>query len=507
MQQRLIQKENNIEEIDFNSLFAGAAPVFQILLWILGIYVLWGSVDLYFTAKEMALPFFGMGAAGWACIAFWKGQQQGRFGAPMLVIFTFPVILLNTIPLLSENPTVMRVEENTIFDSAVEVAIFLACLGIGLRLGKRTISKRSRWNLLTKKRSQTGDYGMALSLFLLVVATLVQISAAAGLIYRILGNAASFMPVITAFAGAASTLGAFLGGLSIARQPFRPIALVFWTTFAINFVFSISGLILFSASLTLVACAFGIGLRLNRVPWAYLLVVIGIITFLNQGKFVMRNRYWEETGQQQIAISELPTLYSNWIEASWLLLVTDSSDFRESDDPKEQAGKQTLLTRLDSFQNVTFIVNSLEKEGVEPLGGKTYTLIPELFIPRFLWPEKPRTHAGQILLNVHFGRQASVEDTETTYVAWGLLPEGIGNFGRFWGAVLVGLVIGASCGWLESWSSKKYLFSVEGLIVIALMCQAAVASDSVASLLLTSLFQMVIAIIAFGYFMVPKSSR
>ena len=52
-------------------------------------------------------------------------------------------------------------------------------------------------------------------------------------------------------------------------------------------------------------------------------------------------------------------------------------------------------------------------------------MIPEVLLPRFLNPNKIRSHEGQESLNLHFGRQLSVEDTERTYIAWGFLAEGL----------------------------------------------------------------------------------
>jgi hypothetical protein len=66
-------------------------------------------------------------------------------------------------------------------------------------------------------------------------------------------------------------------------------------------------------------------------------------------------------------------------------------------------------------------------------------MIPALLVPRIFWEDKPRTHMGQMILNYHYGRQASVRDIFSTFIAWGLLPEAVGNFGIILGSLGVGL--------------------------------------------------------------------
>jgi hypothetical protein len=303
------------------------------------------------------------------------------------------------------------------------------------------------------------------------------------------------MSVFTAFAGAVASLGALLGGMTVARRPFTAGAILFWALFTGLFFLLTSGILLSGANALVIACAVGLGFGLRRIPWGFLVTAFLLVGFLNQGKFVMRDRYWnEDSDSVQLSLGGLPQFYEEWFQASSGMLINNFDADTAPVHFEEKEG-ESLVDRLDNFQNLTYIVNLLESGNVQTLHGKTYTIIPGLLIPRFLWPDKPRTHEGQIMLNLNFGRQASEEATFKTYVAWGLLPEAVGNFGCIWGAILLGLVAGFASGWLEAWSGRKRLLSVEGLVATSLLVQVGVSYEMVASVFVTSTFQMLVAVI------------
>ncbi len=140
------------------------------------------------------------------------------------------------------------------------------------------------------------------------------------------------------------------------------------------------------------------------------------------------------------------------------------------------------------------MINAEEVDKTPPLGGSTYWIIPELLLPRILWPEKPRTHEGQVILNVHFGRQSRA-DSLVTYIAWGLLPEAYGNFGSLMGSLLLGASLGVFFSWVESFTAYKPLLSLEGMCAFALLVGLATSFEMVASVLVTSQFQSLVTIV------------
>ena len=185
---------------------------------------------------------------------------------------------------------------------------------------------------------------------------------------------------------------------------------------------------------------------------------------------------------------DLPGLYTEWIGHS--LDNIAQNRVRETDDAVEG---QNMADRINNMQNLLFVQKAMLTDGRSPLYGATYAVIPPLLIPRILWPTKPRTHEGQIMLNVHFGRQ-SLESTFTTYIAWGLLPEAYANFGPILGAVLCGLTLGWMIGRLERFVAPYPATSLECFLFLMVSLSFVLSFEMVASVWVTSLFQSLCAV-------------
>jgi hypothetical protein len=198
-----------------------------------------------------------------------------------------------------------------------------------------------------------------------------------------------------------------------------------------------------------------------------------------------------------MSIADMPASYEEWSVVSFnAILANDLRKHSGANDEVSQTNKnQTLLDRVDNLQNLLFVEDAIETEHVSPLKGKTYWLIPPLLVPRILWPDKPRSHEGQVLLNVHFGRQ-DLDSTLSTYIAWGLLPEAYGNFGQFYGSIGLGLVLGVFFAWVENYTARKLLVSTEGLISLSLFMNLMNSFEMVASVLVTSTFQSMVIVVA-----------
>ncbi len=78
------------------------------------------------------------------------------------------------------------------------------------------------------------------------------------------------------------------------------------------------------------------------------------------------------------------------------------------------------------------------------LNGESYSVIPQLLIPRIFLPGKVTSHFGNQLLALHYGISDNEEDVVTS-VGFGLICEAFANFG-YLGCVIVPILLGAAAG-------------------------------------------------------------
>ena len=488
------QKRLGLGMLTHGSLIQQAERLFH-QAWIgYGLLLVVGTVSLASRRPEYLSAFVAIWLASLLPIFCWL--METRKGAPVLPVFILQQAAVYLIPLYSENVTLEGYSPEVIRTSASSIGLLFLLLPLGWYLGIHVFRPRpSRKNI-----SLTGEGGMqakamSVALILLGIGFGFEFSMVAGWILDLLpGESKGFVSILRTFATASEMLGALLGGYSVSMRAGASKAFLYWGLLAGICFLSVSGILISSATAIVVATTIGLAAGGRRLPWFFLCVALGIVSFLNLGKFTMRDRHWQEGEAQAIGLSSLPALFAEWAEASVEKMKVGGYIEEESGKDNGEKG-QTLLERINNYQNLTFVVNAQETLHCEPLWGGSYKLIPPLFIPRFLWANKPRTHEGQILLNIHYGRQGSVEDTEKTYIAWGLLPEAVGNFGPYLGAIFLGPVLGFLFGMLERWSIRKRLFSVEGMTAAALLLQVLLSFEMAASVFLTSTFQMVIAVV------------
>jgi hypothetical protein len=77
-----------------------------------------------------------------------------------------------------------------------------------------------------------------------------------------------------------------------------------------------------------------------------------------------------------------------------------------------------------------------------------------------------------------------------------LLPEAYGNFGPIAGALILGAAMGLFFAWLERYTVDKLVISVEGFVAFTIFLGMANSFELVASVLVTSIEQSIIPIVA-----------
>jgi hypothetical protein len=190
----------------------------------------------------------------------------------------------------------------------------------------------------------------------------------------------------------------------------------------------------------------------RRVPWVAIIGGFLVIAVLHTGKTRMREKYWYEFNPPP-TITQLPAYFAEWV------------DYGTQPTSGGKTVGQKMIERTSLMHMLCLIVDWTPARQ-DYLYGRTYTYVLPQLVPRFFWPEKPRSHIATYDLSIYYGLQAE-EDTTNTTIAFGLLAEAYANFGLL-GSILLGAFWGFVLRKLQIWSTFSPIFSFAGLFMIIL---------------------------------------
>jgi hypothetical protein len=450
------------------------------------------------------LTYFGSpGATAFAligvgtCLAL-LGWCTDGIGLPLLPLIVVQNLLIYGGPIVNVHENITNYPSEFVLRAGLEVFIFDIALVAAWKIGMQLFTPSPAVSYTFNEFNNAGIKGWTKLGFLLITGAvsveLLQGFNLIDVVYALLPNGSD--SIINALLSVAGACGFFLISMVVGGSEVSALEkLTFWSLLIVNSMISAASLQLAGAAAYLISVTVGLFWSNGRVPWRYLTIAMLSLAFLNLGKTAMRAHYWSDEASRDASVNfkELPERYAEWIQVSSDALVGNgkSSKNRGTDEVKNQ----TLFDRIDNLQNLLFVMDAMDTNHVKPLGGATYTLIPPLLVPRILWPDKPRSHEGQILLNVHFGRQ-DLNSTFMTYIAWGLLPEAYGNFGEYLGSILLGIAMGLTFAYVENLTARRLVISMEGFLSLSLLMNLLNSFEMVASVLVTSVFQSFMVIIA-----------
>lgn len=416
-------------------------------------------------------------------------------GLPLVALVALQALAVFATPIIINNPGLATYTDGDIRRAGIEVFLFCCALAAGWRIAfgvdRPAPEKRRHWGL-SVIRIDKPDTLFRSAVILIGASALYQIALTVGVLDPLLGGLpGGLFSIIRTLFDATALAGGLIGGFAIGGGMIpRSGRMLFWFFFALLLVGKFASILLSSTMGVIAATSLGYLLGARRPPWVFIAVIACVLSFLNLSKFEMRAKYWSEAGYSQgVALFDLPGYFAEWSTYSLNILT-----FNRSISAQDEAEGQRMTDRLNNMQNLLFAQSAIQDRDLPLLRGETYLLVPKLLIPRFLWPEKPRTHEGQVLLNVHFGRQR-LDDTYITYIAWGLLAEAYGNYGAIWGAIICGLVIGVAAGGLERWIRPYPVTSLEAFFFLIMTLNFSLSFEMVASVWITSVFQMLVAML------------
>jgi hypothetical protein len=246
---------------------------------------------------------------------------------------------------------------------------------------------------------------------------------------------------------------------------------VVWLTVGVlvTVALSLTSLMLAQAIVPVALTIFGYVLGGNKLPWRVLLGVFIGVALLHPGKYEMRDKYWGPSASGGLTLANLPSFYGEWFghgfeQVGGLAGVIDG--------PKGDEGASSAFERAGNIQ-MLLIVQKKSPGEVPFLNGITYEPIPRLLIPRFIDDQKGISHAGNVMLTVNYGLQ-TLEQTASTSIGWGLIPEAYANFG-YLGVAGLAVVLAAFYAFMTRLTVGVPMTSLRfvlGLIVMAASTKA-----------------------------------
>lgn len=315
----------------------------------------------------------------------------------------------------------------------------------------------------------------------------------AGLIFQInqLGGWIVFpgntMQVVRGVTMALNTMGIFVLAFYDGRRLLsRPQSLWLMVLAALTALAGAAGLILATAIVPVAMLLMGYTLGAGRIPWRSLLVVFTVAAILHPGKYAMRELYWGPD-RPAFNISMMPQFYWDWF-GNGLQHIGNSLS---ADGKREEDNRPSSLFERSGNLHMLLLVQRKSPDEVPFLNGITYEPIPRLLIPRFLDEDKGFSHAGNVMLTVNYGLQ-SIEQTRTTSIYWGLVPEAYANFG-FVGVVGLAVVLGIFYAYVTRLSAAVPMTSLR--FVLGLLILGAATKADTMGVFITQQFQGVVGVV------------
>jgi hypothetical protein len=424
-------------------------------------------------------------AAGCLPSAIWI--LKGLGGLPVFPLFAMMHVWAFGIPLLYEHPIVTRFEPERQFFAALSVTGFLVLGTIVWHQMRLRVPKQPP--KCFGLESKTAE---AVFLLVLVVSIVYTIALIAGWL--------SFIPsevfgIIRSVMLALQALSCFVLSYRLGSGELKAgQAWLFKVLFIAFILVGLPTLYLVTPISLIGIATLGYISASGRMPWI-LLIVTGLgISFLHAGKGDMRAQYWGEAAEPAIEPWEYPVFFGEWMSSSIDSLFGNIPDEDE---------KSTSIVERSSLMQLLLYEQEMSPDHIPFMWGDTYIIVPELLIPRIVYPTRATSHEGTYRLNINYGFQ-SREDTENTTIGWGLLNESYANFGLL-GMAGLAVVLGAFYGYVEGLALAVPLLSLRGLFVVLVACYAFQVEFS-AGVWVTALFQSTVALLGLSVLLMKSRS-
>jgi hypothetical protein len=400
-------------------------------------------------------------------------------GMPIFPFFALTFISTYAFPLITNHPATKFYSLNNQLFASITVAIFLV---IGAFVWFQVV--KSNPKLPTFYRTLNSKKSHGTFLFVLLICLLFGLANNAGWLLITDGVFSATRSVILGLnALAAFILGYQLGSKKLSNwqsQLFIVLMIAYMITNAVT-------LTLVGAASTFIAATIAFIIGGKKIPVVSIVIFLVCFTLLHYGKGEMRTKYWVEG--TTVSPWEYPAFYSEWLGHSF--------DYVNNRDNLSQSKQKSSLVERSSVIQMLLMAQDKSPQDVPYLYGKTYSILPQLIIPRFLDKNKIRSHEGTIRLNIHYGLQTR-KQSESVTIGWDLLSESYANFGLF-GCIGLAIFLGIFCGQCTRWSTNAPILSAQSLFSVLIMTFT-FQTEWTAGVAVASLFQSLIVLFAIVVF-------
>lgn len=408
-------------------------------------------------------------------------------GLPIFPIFALTYLWTHAIPLVSNHPKVILYSPQEHLFASVTVAGFLGLATlIWFNFVKMPPPLPPAYRAFNEQSGDKFFLGVLAAGVLFNMYSLGGWFFLDGGLFSLIRSAILGLNVLAVF-----TLSFHAGAGKCSKQMNQ----LFFALLAFYMITSAASLLLVgAASIFLIATvAFILGSR--RMPVLPIIIVVICLSLLHYGKAEMRAKYWFGSQNRFVQPWEYPGWYAEWVGYSLEYYKNQASP---QSGASPQSEERASFLQRSSVIHILLLAQSKTPGTVPYLKGKTYTILPQLVVPRLLNPNKIRSHEGTYILNIHYGLQTR-EATFKTTIGWGLLAESYANFGLL-GCAGLAIFFGAFYGKAISWSLHTPLISSRSLFSVLLM-SCAFQTEWSAGVYFAALFQatMVLLLITFAF--------
>lgn len=451
------------------------------VFWIgMGLLLFFNRKALLHVSPLTAFATILIGAACMYPIYLWcDGKVQGM---PVFPFFSLTYLWTFCLPLLSENPNVLAYSPEQQLYAGISTAMFLLSgTMVWMQIVRTPTAITKPYRALKTESAE--------SFFIAIV------GAGALLNMYVIGGwqgiPDNLFTIVRGIILGLSFLGIFVLAYRCGQGSLPPSKTKIFVIFLALNIFSAAASLILKTALTLFllsVIAYVIGGR--KLPLIAVMVGLVMLLPLHYGKHEMRHKYWEENTNHHVQPWEYPAWFQEWSAYAMENLNAKPNRYEKKEKKESFVERSSVIHMLMMAQD--------KIPGQYPfLAGQTYSIIPLLFVPRALLPNKIRSHEGTHMLNIHIHRQ-TYQDTLKTTIAWGLLPEAYANFGLV-GCAGIGGLLGAFYGLVTRLAIGTPAFSARTMFCVLVLSLALASTEWTAGVYAATLFQSSVPILGIRF--------